>query len=80
MRLLTLLKKNYKEIYNYFQENKKKMYQSVIKIPTSDAYTLTDGPTIFIANDVDKIALFYLKVSRIPDNELDNILKIMGRN
>ncbi|MBN23209.1 MAG: hypothetical protein CL678_18125 [Bdellovibrionaceae bacterium] len=80
LRLLTLLKKNYKEIYNYFQENKKKMYESVIKITTSDAYTLTDGPTIFIANDVDKIALFYLKVSRIPDNELDNILKIMGRN
>ena len=80
LRLLTLLKKNFSSIYNYFQQNKKKMYDSVIKITTSDSYTLTDGPTIFIADDVDKIALFYLKVSNIPNDELDNILKIMSRN
>ena len=50
------------------------MYQSVIKITTNDAYTLTDGPTIFLTEDVQKMALFYLKVSNIPIKELDNIM------
>ena len=30
-------------------------------ITTKDAETLTGGPTIFIAEDVEKIAKFYLK-------------------
>ena len=56
------------------------MYNSVIKITTDDAYSLTSGPTIFLTQDVEKMARFYLKVSNIPDNELDNIMKIMDRN
>jgi len=52
----------------------------VIKITTSDSHTLTDGPTIFLTQDVEKTARFYLKVSSIPDSELDNILKVMKRN
>ena len=80
LRLLLLVKKNYNEIYNYFQEKRKKMYESVIKITTNDAYTLTDGPTIFLTEDVEKMALFYLKVSNIPIKELDNIMTVMNRN
>ena len=56
------------------------MYKSVIKITTNDAYTLTDGPTIFLTEDVEKMALFYLKVSKIPMKELDNIMTVMNRN
>ena len=80
LRLLMLVKSNYKEIYDYFQRKRKKHYNSVIKLTTEDAYTLTDGPTIFLTQDVEKMALFYLKVSKIPEKELDNILKIMSRN
>ena len=80
LRLLLLIKKNYNEIYNYFQENRVKMHNSVIKITTEDAYTLTDGPTIFLTENVEKMAMFYLKVSNIPDKELDNIMTIMNRN
>ena len=80
LRLLLLVKKNYNEIYNYFQDKRKKMYKSVIKITTNDAYTLTDGPTIFLTEDVQKMALFYLKVSNIPMKELDNIMTVMNRN
>ena len=80
LRLLMLIKNNYSEIYDYFQKKRKKSYSSVIKITTEDAYTLTDGPTIFLTQDVEKMALFYLKVSRIPEKELDNILKTMARN
>tara|TARA_B100001093_G_scaffold293010_2_gene279625 strand:- start:3755 stop:6133 length:2379 start_codon:yes stop_codon:yes gene_type:complete len=80
LRLLVLVKENYTKIYNKFQENRMKMYDSVIKITTNDAYTLTDGPTIFLTEDVERMGRFYLKVSNIPDTELDKIMKIMERN
>jgi hypothetical protein len=37
-----------------------------IYVTTKDAYTLTDGPTIFLANDVQKIAKFCIQQSNIP--------------
>lgn len=42
-------------------------------ITTRDAYTLTDGPTIFIANDLQKIAKFYIKQSNIPASVMTDI-------
>ena len=80
LRLLTLVKKNYDTIYNHFQRKGSNMYNSVIRVTTDDAYTLTDGPTIFITENVEQIGLFYLKVSNIPENEIENILKIMEKN
>lgn len=59
---------------------RKKKYKSVIKITTNDAYTLTDGPTIFITNDVKKIAQFYLKVTNIPERELEELMTIIVDN
>ena len=32
-------------------------YGSLIKITTSDAHTLTDGPTIFLTNNVEKVII-----------------------
>ena len=80
LRILMLLKSNYTQVYDYFQENKTRPYKSVIKLTTSDSYTLTDGPTIFLTENVEKLGKFYLQVSKIPDNEIDNILKIMQKN
>ena len=45
-------------VYNHFQKCRKKRYNSNIQITTKDAYTLTDGPTIFLADDIEKIAQF----------------------
>ena len=39
---------------------------SGIYITTKDAYTLTDGPTIFLANDLQKIAKFCIQQANIP--------------
>ena len=80
LRLLMLVKDNYDKIYSHFQKERKKMFNSVIKITTNDAYTLTDGPTIFLTGDVERLGRFYLRVSNIPDDELDNILKVIERN
>ena len=35
-------------------------------VTTKDAYTLTDGPTIFISDDVEKIAKFCIQQANIP--------------
>ena len=80
LRLLTLIKKDFQTIYDYFQEKKEQPYESVIKVTTDDAHTLTDGPTIFITEDVEKVALFYLKVAQIPEKELDEIMKVIQKN
>ena len=48
---------------------------SAIYITTKDAYTLTDGPTIFLSNDVEKIAKFCIQQSNIPEKVMENIME-----
>ena len=67
-------------IFNYFKSKNNIKYKSTIKITTDDAHTLTDGPTIFLTNDVNKLSSFYLKVSKIPDIEINKILDIINGN
>ena len=62
------------EIYTYMSNTRHKKMLSTINIVTSDAYTLTDGPTIFLAEDIDKIAQFYLQSASIPETLLKEIL------
>jgi hypothetical protein len=42
-------------------------------ITTKDAFTLTDGPTIFLASDVEKVANVYLAQAGIPARVMDDI-------
>ena len=51
-----------------------------IYITTKDAHTLTDGPTIFITNDVDKISQFCLQQSNIPSIVMSDILSKIEKN
>jgi hypothetical protein len=37
-----------------------------VYVTTKDSYTLTDGPTIFLANDLPKIAKFCIQQANIP--------------
>jgi hypothetical protein len=53
---------------------------STIKLTTTDSNTLTDGPTIFMTNDVEKIGMFYLKASNIPEKVLNDLLAIIDTN
>jgi hypothetical protein len=63
---------------NNFIENKKGT--SGIYITTKDAYTLTDGPTIFISDEVEKIAKFCIQQAQIPSIIIDNILEKIEYN
>ena len=47
---------------------------SSIYITTKDAYTLTDGPTIFLSADVEKIAKFCIQQANIPDIVMKDIM------
>jgi hypothetical protein len=79
LKLLSRIKKSFDKCYQHFKDEKA-LYKSSIKITTNDAYTLTDGPTIFLTEDVDRLGKFYLRVSEIPNEELENLQKIMKQN
>jgi len=49
-------------------------------VTTKDAYTLTDGPTIFISNDIEKIAKFCIQQANIPAIVMDEITKKIDYN
>ena len=49
-------------------------------LTTSDAHTLTDGPTIYIVEDVDKIADFYIRQTNLPITVMEEIMKMMHEN
>ena len=80
LKLLLAVKNNYQEVYTYFQKKRRAVYDSTIKLTTADAYTLTDGPTIYMADDVEKIATFCLKLASIPAAVLSVILEAINSN
>lgn len=49
--------------------------QCAIYVTTRDSFTLTDGPTIFLASDVEKIARFYIQQANIPAKIMEDIMK-----
>lgn len=53
---------------------------SGVYVTTKDAYTLTDGPTIFISNDIEKIAKFCLQQANIPSAVMEEITKKIEYN
>ena len=67
-------------IFKHFNDMREKAYQSNIYITTKDAHTLTDGPAIFLANDVEKIAKFCLQTIKIPSNVTDDIKHVIAYN
>lgn len=66
-------------IYNHFKDCDN-LYESTGYMTTSDAHTLTDGPTIFLTNDVEKIASFCLQTAQIPAQLIDDIMGFITHN
>ena len=79
--LLNSLKseENYEKVYNYFSISKP-LYDSTIKLTTSDSYTLTGGPTIYLAKDTDKIGKYCLSISNISMNIVEDLMKNINYN
>ena len=53
---------------------------SGVYVTTKDSYTLTDGPTIFISNDIEKIAKFCIQQANIPSAVMEEIMKKIEYN
>jgi hypothetical protein len=53
---------------------------SGILLTTTDAHTLTDGPTIYLAEDIEKVGRFYIQQSKIPDTVFSTIQQKIDRN
>jgi hypothetical protein len=51
-----------------------------ILLTTKDAYTLTDGPTIFLAEDASKIGSFYIQQTNIETSVFQTILAKIVNN
>ena len=68
------------DIYEDMLESRIQKQLSNIHIVGKDAHTLTDGPTIFLAEDVDKIAKFYIQSANIPERILKEIMSAITFN
>lgn len=51
-----------------------------VYVTTKDANTLTDGPTIFISDDIEKIAKFCVQQANIPNIVMGDIMKKIEYN
>jgi hypothetical protein len=66
--------------YTAYKKSTMKRLESSIKITMEDAHTLTDGPSIYIADDVELIAKYCLKLSNIPLEEMNTIMTNIAYN
>jgi hypothetical protein len=67
-------------IWTHFQAQRARMHESNVNLTAQDAHTLTCGPTLFLANDVEKIARFALQIAQIPDCVMDDLMEIIEHN
>ena len=68
------------DLWTILQRTRSKKHDSTIHAVTTDAHTLTDGPTIFLADDVDKMANFYIQSANIPPAVISNIMHAIHCN
>jgi len=51
-----------------------------IYVTTKDSFTLTDGPTIFISNDIEKISQFCIQQANIPQIVMTDLMSKIEYN
>ena len=71
---------NWKNVQINLSKTREARYKSTINVVTSDANTLTDGPTIFLTQDVDKVSELCIQMANIPDVVINDIMKIIKYN
>jgi len=73
--------KEVKNATTYVDKAKTASYTSGgVLITTADAHTLTDGPTIYLTENIQTIGNFYIQQSSIPKNVFDNIFRKLAEN
>ena len=51
-----------------------------LQITTTDAQTLTDGPTIFLANNIENIGKYYIKQTNLPERVFNALSQKIAEN
>lgn len=69
---------NWETIYEMYHTVQDSQY--AVMVTTKDSHTLTDGPTIFLAENVNKIAQFCIQQADIPQKIMDDIMKTIEFN
>lgn len=59
---------------------REEIYASTKFVISDDAYTLTYGPTIYLADNVEQIAKFCIITAKIPVIKMEELEKIIGNN
>jgi hypothetical protein len=72
--------KYWTRIYETLRDVRKPKFASVVNLSTSDAHTLTDGPTIYLTEQVDKVAAFMLQIAKIPTVVMEDIMATIDFN
>ena len=78
--LKNIIPDKWDEIFDKMKTSRVKIHESNIYFTTQDAHTLTDGPTIFLTNDVEKIAKFAIQNSKIPAEVIDDLMEAIEHN
>ena len=75
-----IIPEKWNKFHSGFCKLRVKKHQSVINLATTDSHTLTDGPTLFIANDISKIAQYYIQSANIPKQVYEALINKMQEN
>jgi hypothetical protein len=67
-------------VYETLMGVRKPKFASVVNLSTGDAHTLTDGPTIYLTEHVDKVAAYMLQIAKIPSVVMDDIMETIDFN
>ena len=78
--LKNIIPDKWSEIFDKMKSSRVKIHESNIYFTTQDAHTLTDGPTIFLTNDVEKVAKFAIQNSKIPAEVIDDLMEAIEHN
>lgn len=77
--LLNINRETWENIFEHFKKQDQK-YTSTRDFMTKDSYTLTNGPAIYLAEDVNLIAKFALKTANIPKKVMTNLYDDLNYN
>lgn len=73
-------KDSWPTIYENVIQNKTQLFESSAYLTTKDAHTITHGPCVYLANDIEKVAKFLYQQSNIPGHVVDTINKTIDSN
>ena len=74
------LETSWREVFDDAAKMRQAKYKSTSQMVSSDAVTLTDGPTLYLCDDVDSAAKRYFGMLGVPDEEKAKLIAAIEFN